>query len=249
MREGHDQTHKRNLKSQMVAYNASGSARTADYLMPLPGVRRPLLRGKGRWKSWTPGAVVKAAFQGIHGAARTVQFGIGGSAAHAVRCRSVVAEVITREQRAGLEKLLRCSRGGRPCSFFVTTTMFDETKLPLVMDDSAFAREVSVLASHTEVTWEDSGKARHEDVIRAPQVLRAASASCMWSALRDATDPCCLAAKGPAQVRAAWRATLLSCDSGSANVLLIKQLTAATQDEPCHLILPCYCQQRQQPTF
>ncbi len=53
MREGHDSTHKRIPQAQMAAYSASGAARTADHLMPLPGVRRPLVRGKGRWKCWT----------------------------------------------------------------------------------------------------------------------------------------------------------------------------------------------------
>ncbi len=126
MRDGHESTHKRNLQIQIATYNASGSARTEDYLMPLPGVRRPLVLGKGCWVCWTPEAVTKAAFQGSLASARTVQAGAGGNPGHAIRCRSVVAKVIVRGQKAGLRQLLHHGQLERPFSFFVIAAMFDK---------------------------------------------------------------------------------------------------------------------------
>lgn len=215
---------RRQLNTQMQQFNRSGSARTADHLMPVAGRPYRRVAGKGRWKVWTPEAVLKAAFADPGASQRQLQQVMGsGSGKHGSSCRQVVAQCIAERQAQGLkrQRSLSCES---PRLAYMTHVMFDETKLPLEMPRLGF-RVYSTLTSHAQIcAIAADGSEFDEDVIRSPKVLRAASASCTWSALTDPKDAAGLRPGTDGWPQAEFTATLVSCDSSAVNRLVVKKL-------------------------
>lgn len=146
----------RQLTAQIQAFNRSGSARTLDHQLPLVGQKRARAGGKGQWKSWTPEAVLRAAYASPMSSQKELRYLVGsGSGKHASQCRHVVAQCIADGQKAGLRRIRSSSKhvGGRLLGY-VVNLMFDETKLPLLLH-SRKPRSFSILASHAQARTEN----------------------------------------------------------------------------------------------
>ena len=136
----------RRLAVQSKIFNASGSARTRDHLLPeapararrLVAGRRtqgaraleplPKIKGKGAWKRSTPEFICKTGFAPGHASLRTLCGNTGVSAAHARGCNLVVSNVIMEAQDAIMRERAAQSRRCK-LDFYITNNMFDETKL------------------------------------------------------------------------------------------------------------------------
>ena len=115
--------------------NRSGRHRTADYQLP-KSVERPTgkVEGKGKWKRWTPDAVLRAAFSKENMSVRDVATGVdGASHKHASDCKLFVAELIMRAQRTGLAQFQEEAEreGPQGMKFALLNMIFDETELDL----------------------------------------------------------------------------------------------------------------------
>ena len=84
------------FKSQARFANSTGRNRTNDFLMPSSAGNSVLARnGKGKWKSWTPEAIQRAAFANENMAVRhTAEQVDGGSASHAIDCRLFLSQLV-----------------------------------------------------------------------------------------------------------------------------------------------------------
>ena len=231
--------------AQARHHNVSGGARTADHELPLFGERRRKSLGKGRWRTWTPEAVVKAAFA-LESSQSDVKRIVGsGSGRHGSLCRNAVAHAIIDAQRRGLKRL----QGRQDVVVFMNNLMFDETKLPLLLKRGGH-RSYSVLASHSQVSVAlDDGTVFDEDVIRPPKVLRRSNGRCTWAALTDSSDP---AGLRPGVGDASWPnakylATVVACDSSSVNLSVLKHLEQNLPRD--HLLLVCCCTQHRTGTI
>ena len=173
------------MLAQLQTYNSSGMARTADHVIPCPGVSPKRQRGQGRWKSWTPEALLRVAFTPSTSTHRNMILSVspGGSHAHAANARKVVAQVYIQHQ---LQQLRSLSMAGKPLHFMIWGQMWDETALPLVMPGFGNKpRPVSVLAKHAQITWKGSFQdvAHEEDVVQAPVAMHDKSAASMLGGL------------------------------------------------------------------
>ena len=235
---------RRQYDAQARHFNVSGAARTADHELPLFGERRRKARGKGRWRTWNPEAVVKAAFA-LESSQSDVKRIVGsGSGGHGSLCRNVVAHATIDVQRRGLKRL----QGRQDVVVFMNNLMFDETKLPLLLKRSGGGagghRSYSTLASDSQVSMAlDDGTVFDEDVVRPQKVLRRANGRCTWAALTDPSDP---AGLRPGVGDASWTnakyvATVVACDGSSVNLSVLKHLEHTLPRD--HLLLVCFCMQ------
>lgn len=230
---------RKQLRVQTLPFNRSGSARTHDHLMMTDVGTRPRNKGKGQWKHWTTPAVCKAAFAAPSTTTRQVAADLGGSARHTAKCRDVVANCILQGQRRGLDRLVAHSRVDQ-FSFWLVNYMFDETKLPVSVAPLGF-RNTPVLARHSQVSWGLRGGTNDADVIREPVALRRAVSACIWPALSSNDDIGSLASSLDLRPDARYYGTLISCDSGSTNTLIVKHLNNQLPDN--HLLLVSFCVQ------
>ena len=223
------------LKAQSKSFNQSGLARTQDHLMLTDGERRPKVRGQGQWKHWTPVAICRAAFSSPNQSARSIASQVQGGHLHALRCRPVVGTCILQGQKSGIQRLVNMSKG-RKFKFWIANFMFDETKLPVSADPLGFRRS-PVLARHGQASWDSGdGQPQDEDIIMEPVVMRRATSACTWAAL--ALNDILPGERTP---DAELYGTLISCDSGSCNVLTLKYLHTKLPDN--HLMLTSVCVQ------
>ena len=232
--------------------NATGFLRTADHVlqgplshMPPPQRANPV-RG-AMWKRWTPQTVARVVFQSSPTArARHVAAAVeGASARHSLHCRSMLAHVIAQQQLEGLEALKRSAEteGGAAFPVVLLNCMFDETKLPLLMQadgsQRGFAKKIrSVLASHGQLSWLQADASLHDlDIIRAPRLLGSANAPCMWEALTRRSD--CNGILEDITPSAEFKVVALTTDSGSANLSFIKHLEQQLPHPQLLLWSPC----------
>ena len=129
------------LAVQAQRFNRSGRAVTADALMVMPGKcrsgRKRWQDGAGKWRSWTPEAVQRACFSKSTLRQTVAAWKDGhGKAATGSRspwqvacCKSACAQAILGGQAVSLQRLRNTSVHSKPLAFWVTNTMFDETKL------------------------------------------------------------------------------------------------------------------------
>ena len=110
MRKRHQSEKAEAFKAQARHANSTGRNRTNDFLMPSTISQRqhaPLRVGKGKWKSWTPEAVLRAAFAKENVAQRDVADQVdGASHGHASACRLFASQLILNGQREGLEQFV-----------------------------------------------------------------------------------------------------------------------------------------------
>jgi hypothetical protein len=126
----------KNTASKMNRFNCSGKAVTADDLMHPPGVKAPKIRGTSAWREWTPEAIQKAAFMRttMRAVCESLSDGRGRSAkgrrspGQVAKCKNFIANTILAGQSRGCARL-RQQSVEEAFNFWITNTVFDETKL------------------------------------------------------------------------------------------------------------------------
>ena len=182
------------LAVQAQRFNRSGRAVTADALLAMPGKcqSRAQKQGQGaKWRAWTPEAVQRAGFSKstVRETAAALKDGHGKAATgsrspwHVACCKSVCAQAILGGQAVSLQRLRNTSVHSKPLAFWVTNTMFDETKLGYSVRGFG-CRDFSTLAVHGQVTWADDAGLHDEDVFYPPKALVRYSAASQWSAFQ-----------------------------------------------------------------
>ncbi|CAL1159390.1 unnamed protein product [Cladocopium goreaui] len=171
------------FKQQAAHTNRSGRNRTKDFLIPssLEG-RRTATKGQGKWKQWTPDAVLRAAFASENMASRHVAGQVdGGSASHASECRFFAAQLVMTGQQRGMQIVVE--KGKRTgLKFAMTNMIFDETELEVNLQSFGLGAW-SILASHAQLTFGFSDEFQDFDILRLPVAIPNKKASTMWPAL------------------------------------------------------------------
>ena len=171
------------FKQQAAHTNRSGRNRTKDFLIPssLEG-RRTATKGQGKWKQWTPDAVLRAAFASENMASRHVAGQVdGGSASHASECRFFAAQLVMTGQQRGMQIVVE--KGKRTgLKFAMTNMIFDETELEVNLQSFGLGAW-SILASHAQLTFGFSDEIQDFDILRLPVAIPNKKASTMWPAL------------------------------------------------------------------
>ena len=116
-----------------------------------------------------------------------------------------------------------CVKKDDPLDFALTNLMFDETELELNIGGVHGEAAWSVLASHGQITYCGHGEVVDIDAVRAPCILPTKKAVTMWPVL--SAGPAGLW-PGVTSVNAKFRAVLVTCDAGPANLKLLRHLCA-----------------------
>ena len=226
------------FESQAAFANSTGRNRTPDYSMPSSvGFKAVGQKGPGKWKKWTPEAVLRTAFASENAAVRQVAEQVdGGSASHSALCKLFVAGLIFKQQEAGFARFLEQHEDG--LEYALTNMMFDETELEINLHEVGLGAW-SILASHSQMTFKEKDKDPVDfDFIRVPVALPNKQAATMWPALCAGEGGLW---PGLSDVRAKLRAVLVTCDAAPANLKLLGHLTSVVDAKT--LVLPFLCLQ------
>ena len=104
--------------------------------MYAPGIKVPKIRGESVWREWTPEAIQKAAFMRtpMRAVSESMADGRGRSAksrrspGQVAKCKNFIANTIHAGQSRGCARL-RQQSVEEAFNFWITNTVFDETKL------------------------------------------------------------------------------------------------------------------------
>ena len=227
---------------QSEHFNKTGQARTQDHQLPDAELSRKVATGKGKWKTWTPEAVLRAGFGHETATCRQVASEVeGASASHSRNARFACASAACRFQEQSCEKVAADSLA-RPLKFFIRSLMFDESSFALKVGTDP-ANSCSVLCSHAQWAMASPPSVaggqptiRDEHVVRPPQILAPMNSATMWKTLSEHPG-----GLGPRNVAAEHTCTLTTCDSHSANIKMLKHVDSTLPAD--HLFLPTLCVQ------
>ena len=233
---------KRQLVLQSEHFTKTGQARTQDHQLPDAELSRKVATGKGKWKTWTPEAVLRAGFGHETATCRQVASEVeGASASHSRNARFACASAACRFQEQSCEKVAADSLA-RPLKFFIRSLMFDESSFALKVGTDP-ANSCSVLCSHAQWAMASPPNVaggqptiRDEHVVRPPQILAPMNSATMWKTLSEHPG-----GLGPCSVAAEHTCTLTTCDSHSANIKMLKHFDSTLPAD--HLFLPTLCAQ------
>ena len=233
-------------RSKQLRFNTSGKAITADDVMYPAGVQAPKIRGKSVWREWMPEAIQRGAF--MRGTHRQVcasladghgVFGKGKRAPGQVaNCKLFAANTIIAGQTRGAARLRRQSLE-KAFNFWITNTVFDETKLWYMIRGKGY-RRFSTLAHHTQVTWEDALGIHDEDIIQTPKAMTKYTANVQWGIL-DGDGVAGIRGRDDERPQARYNGALTISDSHAVNILTLKYARAILP--PAHIMLPTFCVQ------
>ena len=231
---------RREHRLQAQSINRSGHGRTEDHhVRSEVGQKRVLTKGKGKWKSWTPDAVLRAGFAAEAMASRDAAKQIdGGSAGATNDCRLFVAQCLDTAQTDGVKKILdqlTSASGGAPLAFAISNLMFDESEFDLNVKGCGEGAW-SVLASHAQVTYSWGRECHDIHVIRPPRVLPRKTAATMWPVLSAGLGGLW---PGVTSVAATFRTVLVTCDAGTANLKLLRHLNACLPRSASLIVTLC----------
>ena len=231
------------FKLQAESLNTSGRARTADHLVLHTTEARPKVRGTGKWKSWTPQAVMRAGFGAEVTAQRCVANQIDGAGhRQSADARYIVSNAVVSWQDKMFSEVRRL-----PLDFYIHNIMWDETTFDLSWDAGGASATHSVLCSHAQVSYRvnveeaaDVSEAhgpgvKDHHIIRVPQVLPRYNAGTVSGALHR------LPGGLQEHVEAPLCATLASCDAHRANLKCLRQLHCSLPNN--HMLLISVCTQ------
>ena len=226
------------FKQQAAHTNRSGRNRTKDFLIPssLEG-RRTATKGQGKWKQWTPDAVLRAAFASENMASRHVAGQVdGGSASHASECRFFAAQLVMTGQQRGMQIVVE--KGKRTgLKFAMTNMIFDETELEVNLQSFGLGAW-SILASHAQLTFGFSDEFQDFDILRLPVAIPNKKASTMWPALCAGLGGLW---PGLSTLPAKYRLVLVTCDAAPANIKLLGHLQSVLDRQS--MFFPFLCLQ------
>ena len=135
------------------------------------------MAGKGKWKTWTPEAILRAGFGQETATYRQIANEVeGASSSQSRAARFACAAAVCKSQAESCEKVV-AEASEEPLRFFIQNLMFDESTFDLRVGKDA-ANSCSVLCSHSQWTMgfapslESARDAvRDEHIVRSPQVL------------------------------------------------------------------------------
>ena len=231
------------LEAQARKFNLSGRVVTADDLMLMPNTNYAgrTKSGAGKWKSWTPEAVQRAAFAkgSLRQVVASMKDGHGKSAGgsrspwHVACCKAVCSQAILQGQNTMLQRLRDVSVHSKPLTFWITNTMFDETKLWYSVRGFG-RREFSTLAVHGQVTWADDAGVHDEDLFYPPKAMVRYAGASQWSALQK-DGPAGILHKPEEAPRAKFHGHICAHDSHAVNRLTVKTFEESVAGGPCHV--------------
>ena len=236
----------RRFRLHSAFLNSNGRARTVDHVLTAPGERPASVAGRGKWKMWTPFAILRAGFGAEASAHRDIANQIDGAGhQNSAMSRYVVSSCVIGRQAAGLQEVRQLATQ-RPLLFYIRNIMWDETTFDLRWEKGGPAVTHSILCSHAQVAYRVSEEVPHvpalhgpgirdQHVMRSPQVLPRYNTETIWQALSRLD--------GGFQdiIRAKLSATLTSCDAHRANLKCLRKLHCRLPEG--HLLLISICAQ------
>ena len=224
-----------NLQGQR--FNESGRARTKDFFFPSRTWKGPPQKtGKGGWKKWTSGAVVRAGFAAEGASSRQIASQVDGAAhAQVLKARDACAAVVLELQQLELKSVEAAE-----CNVLIKSIMFDESQFDLQASSAASSSSplapYPVLCSHAQWTFECDGVVRDEHICRPPKAICTVNSASMFKTL--AAGPGGFSSKGP---QATFKAICTSSDAHSANIKLLKYLEQGLPED--EYLVPTLCAQ------
>ena len=140
-------TNAKQFKAQAISHDKLGFAKTADSYMHGDQKHRKVVKGRSRFRRWTPEAVLRVASSEPSISCRS-NAPDKTSGETAIQCKMIVANCIAEGQDRGLEQICTDSRAEQ-LLYVINNTMFDETKLPF---GKHRRRKLRCLAWHSQVT-------------------------------------------------------------------------------------------------
>ena len=198
-------------------------------------------------EKWRPEAIQKAAYSKAPARKVVAEMadGLGRGAsgkrshAEALHSKAVCAQAVLAGQARGLKRLREQSIHEQPFRFWITSNMYDETKLWYMLKGKGF-RRFSTFLGHGLVTWADGTGIHDEDIVRPPKALRRYSAAAQWQALEE--DKAAGVFPRPEEApRAKYYGSICEQDSHAVNILCCKHLRVQLPNN--HLMLPSFCKQ------
>ena len=242
IRDRSKQTQKQ-LQVQMFRHNQSGRAKTRDELMSRE--KKAKVKGSSGWRKWLPEAIQRTEF--AKGSVRAIQQSMKDGPWQGkvglesiVSSRVICARAIVGGQKRGIKRL-RARSEEEPFGFWITSNMFDESKLWYKVRGKGY-RRFSTLVVHGQCTWEDAAGVHDEDVIHPPRAMRRYSAKGQWNILSD--DPSLgICPSEAARPLAGFYGTVTASDSHGVNKLTLKHARQAMPETD--LMLVNFCTQHQ----
>ena len=94
----------RRFRLHSAFLNSNGRARSVDHVLTAPGERPASVAGRGKWKVWTPFAILRAGFGAEASAHRDIANQIDGAGhQNSAMSRYVVSSCVIGRQAAGLQ--------------------------------------------------------------------------------------------------------------------------------------------------
>ena len=231
------------LASQSYNHDRWGLARTADHYMcdGGPKAARAKVKGRSKFRRWTPERVLRGASAPPTAPCRASDRQDKTSPGSYRQSRMIVADIIDDAQKQGLKRKCEESRTS-PFEYWITNTMYDETKLPF---GKHVNRKRRCLAWHYQCTWRvDGGDSEHDvdvDIVRSPRLLQAYTAANVWQLVGAADDPASLCPTGNALPDAKFHGRLTASDSHVVNKLVSKYAASILPEN--HFHAAAYCTQ------
>ena len=199
--------------------------------------KRLTVKGKGKWRAWTAEAILRSA--NANGTTSTRESGPDGSGPAGAMCaRAINALAITNGSKQCVQGIIDRSADARH-RFYITNTMFDETKLPMGKP----RKMRRCLAWHSQTTWAElEGPVQDLDIPRPPQLLSSYTAATQWSVIARPTDPAGLSPCAASRPRARYYAWLTVSDSHAVNKLTSKFRNASLEEQN-HFHAAAFCTQ------
>ena len=227
---------------QADSFNRSGRARTKDFYFPSQTWqhgKRNNKAGRGGWKKWTPGAVLRSGFASESASSRQVASQIDGAGhTQAGNCKLACAASVIELQSQALK-----SAASSDCRILIRSMMFDESQFDLQVSNRVVSAPLApypVLCSHAQwtivSTAGDGTQVRDEHICRPPKALSVVNSANMFKVLN--TGPGGFGIAGP---QATFQVTCVSSDAHSANIKLLKFLEQGMPQD--HYIVPTLCAQ------
>ena len=175
-------------QKKIARYNANTATRRADQICLQR--KRPVIKGRGKYKSWLPNALLRACWgrgarqnakgksrpsSAAAGSARVVADFVESSHSHVAQVRGAVASKYIEEQNATLESVGAGDHG-------VMCISLDETGMKLVMEHIRGTQHFCTL--HAFLHWRQciGNPPQRQELACAPRILRANTTACMVEA-------------------------------------------------------------------
>ena len=193
-----------------------------DELLLQPGVERPDVVGKGKWKCWTAVASQRVAFADAHRSARDVAKQARGSHGHVRVIQDATAEELMRCQARACTEAL-----SQPAQHIVYDVMHDASQKRVIAGGAGFKKSTchEVCAVHGGLTWKPVGSnERFETVVVPPRCMAVNDADCLTAAVDLSPVPVIL----PQEQSSKFRGAVIMSDAAKYNFKFVRDTVVRT---------------------